>query len=152
MSSHPIRVLAVSSPGGHWIQLQRLAPAFAGHELIYATVGPCDRSAVAPAPVHLIPDANARSPFRMLWLILRMAWLLLKVRPDVVVTTGAAPGYVAIRIGKLFGAKTVFLDSIANAEKLSLSAQLALSHADVTLTQWPELAGENGPSYWGAVV
>ncbi|MBS0262441.1 MAG: UDP-N-acetylglucosamine--LPS N-acetylglucosamine transferase, partial [Planctomycetes bacterium] len=118
----------------------------------YATVGPCDPAAVAPAPVHLIPDANARRPFRMVWLILRMAWLLLKVRPDVVVTTGAAPGYVAIRLAKLLKAKTVFVDSIANAEKLSLSARLAIPHADVTLTQWPELASDLGPHYWGAVV
>lgn len=159
-----IRILAVASGGGHWVQLQRLKTAFAGHQAIYATVGPCDPAVVAPAEVRLLPDANARTPIRMLWLLVRVAWLVLRVRPDVVVTTGAACGYWAIRFGRLIGAKTIFLDSIANAEQLSLSARLAMRYADVTLTQWSDLAvattsealspaeQKHVPRYWGAVV
>ena len=45
----------------------------------------------------------------------------MRLRPDVVITTGAAPGYFAVRIGKLLGARVVWVDSIANAEELSLS-------------------------------
>ena len=37
-------VLAVSSSGGHWVQMQRLAPAFAGAEVHFATT---DASAAA---------------------------------------------------------------------------------------------------------
>ncbi len=152
MSENPLRILAVASGGGHWVQLQRLRPAFAGHQVTFVTVGPCDTSAVAPAPVKLISDANARTPIRMLWLLLRMAWIVLSLRPDVVITTGAAPGYWAIRFGRWCGAKTVFIDSIANAEQLSLSGRLALGRADVTLTQWSDLARDSGPCFWGSVV
>lgn len=152
MSERPAKILAVASGGGHWVQLQRLRPAFVGHQVTYVTVGPCDASAVAPAPVKLISDANARTPFRMLWLLFRMAWIVLQVRPDVVITTGAAPGYWAIRFGRWCGAKTVFIDSIANAEHLSFSGRLALGRADVTLTQWSDLASEQGPCFWGSVV
>ena len=151
-SPRPIRVLAVSSGGGHWIQLQRLKTAFEGHDIRYATVGPCDTSGVAPAPVQLIPDANAKTPLRMAWLIFSIGWLVLRMRPYVVITTGAAPGYWAIRWGRLLGARTVFIDSIANAEQLSLSGRLAVKHADVTLTQWSDLARQDGPQFWGAVV
>ena len=59
-----------------------------------------------------------------------MAFVVVRVRPHVIVTTGAAPGYIAIRLGRILGARTVFLDSMANAEKLSLSAHLAERHAD----------------------
>lgn len=72
-------------------------------------------------------------------LILQMLWLVLKFRPDVVITTGAAPGLVALQIGKLFGARTVWIDSLANAEKISLSGKLAERYADLWLTQWPHL-------------
>ncbi|MCY2966474.1 MAG: UDP-N-acetylglucosamine--LPS N-acetylglucosamine transferase, partial [Planctomycetota bacterium] len=82
----------------------------------------------------------------------RMAWIVLTVRPHVVITTGAAPGYWAIRFGRWLGAKTVFVDSIANAEKLSMSARLSLGKAHVTLTQWSDLARPEGPEFWGAVV
>jgi hypothetical protein len=152
MHQRKFRILAVASGGGHWVQMQRLRPALENWDTNYATVGPCDPTVVAPAPVFLLPDANARTPFRMLWLLVRVAWLVLRLRPDMVITTGAAPGYWAVRLGRLCGARTIFLDSIANAEKLSLSAHLAFGKADVTLTQWPEVAASSGAQYWGAVV
>jgi UDP-N-acetylglucosamine:LPS N-acetylglucosamine transferase len=130
----------------------RLRAAWQEHEVCYVTVGPCDASKVQPAELRLIPDANRNTPLRMLWLMLRLAWIVLQVRPDVVVTTGAAPGFLAIRLGRLVGARCVFIDSVANAERLSMSARLSLNCADATLTQWPELATEAGVQYWGTVL
>lgn len=73
--------------------------------------------------------------------------------PDLVVSTGAAPGALALMVAKLFGARTVWIDSIANSEALSLSARLVRPVADVRITQWPHLAREN-PSlrYLGAIL
>jgi hypothetical protein len=69
-----------------------------------------------------------------------------------VITTGAAPGYFAIRIGNLFGARTIWVDSIANGEELSLSGQKAGPHAALWLTQWAHLAKAEGPHYRGSVL
>ena len=52
----------------------------------------------------------------------------------------------------MLGARTLFLDSIANAEELSLSANLARRHCDLVLTQWPHLAEGDGPGYRGSVL
>jgi UDP-N-acetylglucosamine:LPS N-acetylglucosamine transferase len=134
------------------VQLLRLRPAFTGKHVTYASVGTGRAADVAPAPYHAIPDANRAHKVRLLWLLLRLFWLLLRVRPDVVISTGAAPGYVAVRIGRLLGARTLFLDSIANAEELSLSANLAKRHCDLVLTQWPHLAEGDAPRYRGSVL
>jgi UDP-N-acetylglucosamine:LPS N-acetylglucosamine transferase len=85
-------------------------------------------------------------------MFLQLAWLVLKTRPHVVVTTGAAPGFAAIVFGRLLGAKTVWIDSIANSETLSTSGAKAKRWADVWLTQWEHLAGTGGPDYWGGVL
>ena len=77
---------------------------------------------------------------------------VLKRRPHVIITTGAAPGIIALAAGKLLGSRAVWIDSIANAEKLSGSGKLAGKFADAWLTQWPELASNNGPECWGAVL
>ena len=69
-----------------------------------------------------------------------------------IVSTGASCGYVALRLGRVYGARSLFIDSIANAEVLSLSGSLACRHADLMLTQWPHLASSNGPKYEGAVL
>jgi UDP-N-acetylglucosamine:LPS N-acetylglucosamine transferase len=146
------RILAVSSGGGHWVQMLRLRPAFAGTEVTYASVGENRAADVAPAPYHAIPDANRARKLKLLWLLMRLAWLVFRLRPDVVISTGAAPGYFAVRIGRMLGARTLFLDSIANAEELSLSANLARRHCDLVLTQWPHLAEGDGPGYRGSVL
>jgi UDP-N-acetylglucosamine:LPS N-acetylglucosamine transferase len=146
------RILAVSSGGGHWVQMLRLRPAFAGTEVRYASVGANRAADVAPAPYHPIPDANRAQKLKLLWLLFRLTWLVLRLRPDIVISTGAAPGYVAVRIGRMLRARTLFLDSIANAEELSLSANLARRHCDLVLTQWPHLAEGDSPGYRGSVL
>jgi hypothetical protein len=46
----------------------------------------------------------------------------------------------------------MWIDSIANAQQLSTSGKLAGKFADVWLTQWPSVAKDHGPYYWGAVL
>jgi UDP-N-acetylglucosamine:LPS N-acetylglucosamine transferase len=146
------RILAIASGGGHWIQLLRLRPAFAGAEVSYASVDQALAADVQGHSFHRFPDANRERKLALAWQILRIAWILLRVRPHVVVSTGASCGYVAIRIGRLLGARTLFIDSIANAEQLSLSGHLASRHASLMLTQWPHLAGTGGAQYRGSVL
>jgi UDP-N-acetylglucosamine:LPS N-acetylglucosamine transferase len=146
------KILAIASGGGHWIQLLRLRPAFIGADLSYASVNRALAADVAGNPFYRFPDANRERKFALALQILGIAWILLRVRPDVIVSTGASCGYVAIRIGRMFGARTLFIDSIANAERLSLSGQLACRHANLMLTQWPHLAAGEGPQYRGSVL
>jgi UDP-N-acetylglucosamine:LPS N-acetylglucosamine transferase len=145
------RVLAVASSGGHWVQLCRLRPAFEGHDLAYLTTDAGHRPEVAPARFHTVNDANRWSKLALVRSALKILWVVVRERPDVVVSTGAAPGYIAIRLGKLLGARTVWIDSVANVEELSLSGRMASAQADLCLTQWPHLAG--GPvGYLGTVL
>ena len=139
------RVLLVSSSGGHWTELRRLAPAFDPFERIWCSVLPEMAREVAPDRFLLVPDASRWNKLRLVWSAIRVALVLVWVRPDVVVSTGAAPGFFAISLARFVGAQTVWVDSIANAEELSLSGQKASRIATLTLTQWPEL-GEPLPA------
>lgn len=150
----PLRrtVLALSSGGGHWVQLCRLVSALHGHDIVYATVNRDYAKQVPKQRFYVIPDATRWNKIQLAWLACRVLLLLLQVRPHVVVSTGAAPGYVAIRIAKMLGARTIWLDSIANADALSLSGQRVGPYADLWLTQWPHLADAQGPQYLGSVL
>jgi len=145
------RVLAVASSGGHWAQLRRLEPAFAGHDVAYLTTHPGHRAEVAPARFHTVADANRANKPALLRSALKILWILARERPDVVISTGAAPGYLAIRGAKLFGCRTVWIDSVANVDELSLSGRMASTRADLCLTQWPHLA-DGRVRYRGAVL
>lgn len=148
------KVLAVASGGGHWVQLRRVAPAFEGADVVYVTVEPSYRAEVGDATFRLIVDATRWNKVKLLRMLIQIAWIVLTERPDVVISTGAAPGYFAIRLGKLAGARTMWIDSIANVEHLSMSGTKIMKHADRCLTQWPHLAGEGNrsPEHAGGVL
>lgn len=148
----PQRILAVASGGGHWIQLMRLRPAMARHDLAFVTVDSGYREQAAPARFYTVCDGSQWTKLRLLCMAAKMAWIVLRERPDVVVSTGAAPGYFALRFGKWVGARTIWLDSIANVERLSLSGKLVRPYADLWLTQWEHLALHDGPEFAGSVV
>ncbi len=110
------------------------------------------RPEVAPHRLHVVRDANMKAKLGLLILAVQVFWIMLRERPERVISTGAAPGYFALAFGKLFGARTMWIDSIANANELSLCGRKIGRFADVWLTQWPELAAEDGPEYAGAVL
>lgn len=147
-----LRVLAVASGGGHWVQMLRLRSAFLNAEVHYATTDPAVISDVSPAPLHCFIDANRDTKLKLIISTLQIVMIVLKVRPQVIVSTGAAQGYLAIRIGKLIGARTMFIDSIANANELSLSAHMVKRHTDRLVTQWPSVAEKTGAVYHGSVL
>jgi UDP-N-acetylglucosamine:LPS N-acetylglucosamine transferase len=146
------KLLAVASGGGHWVQLLRLGPAFVDCEVVFVTVGQAYRADVHDHKFYSVPDATRRTLVRLVRAMWGLFWIINKERPDVIISTGAAPGYVAIRLGKLFGARAIWVDSIANAEQLSMSGEMAGRYADLWLTQWPHLAKQDGPHYRGAVL
>ena len=146
------KLLAVASGGGHWVQLLRLRPAFIDCEVVFVTVDQAYRADVHDHKFYSISDATRRTVSRLVRATLEVFWIICKERPDIVISTGAAPGYLAIRVGKLFGARSVWVDSIANAEQLSMSGAMAGRYADLWLTQWPDLAKTDGPHYRGAVL
>jgi hypothetical protein len=146
------RILAVASGGGHWAQLKRLLPAFEGHRVMFVTVDAAYREQIPGARFHVVNDANKWDKPGVVKLALQMLWIVLCERPNVIVSTGAAPGFFALMFGKMIGARTAWVDSIANVECLSLSGQLVRRYADLWLTQWPELARPGGPEFKGTVI
>lgn len=153
----PPRVLALSSGGGHWVQLLRLCPAFKGFDTTYATVSKSYQSEIdvdfdVNVKFRTIIDANRDTKFKMLLSFFSIAWTILQVWPTTIISTGAAPGFFAILIGRLLNRKTIWVDSIANAEELSMSGQKAGKYATHWLTQWEHLAKPEGPHYYGNVL
>lgn len=146
------RVLAVASGGGHWQQLMLLRPAYAHAQVRYLTTLPGLAEEYGAAPAHVVPDCNRNEPLRALRCIFAMGREVLAQRPDMIISTGALPGVIALAFGRLAGARTVWIDSIANAEELSASGRLARKIAHVCLSQWPSVAEAEGVEYAGALL
>jgi UDP-N-acetylglucosamine:LPS N-acetylglucosamine transferase len=146
-------VLALSSGGGHWIQMQRLSGAFAEFDTAYACVFPDYADDVPGHRFYSVADVTRRNMHMLFVLVPQLVGIILKERPDVVVTTGALPGFAALAVAKLLGVRRkIWIDSIANAERLSSSGRQARHVADEWITQWEHLAGPDGPRFLGAVL
>lgn len=158
-------ILAIASAGGHWVQLRRLRPAWEGCRVTYISTSISRKDEVLREAAEkgieqpqffVVIEASRWEKVQLVRQLVQILRILLLVRPNVIISTGAAPGYFALRFGKWLGARTIWLDSIANAEELSLSGQKAGGCADLWLTQWEDLAGREGdkskPRYAGKVI
>jgi len=147
------RILAIASGGGHWVQLRRLRPALEDFDVAYVSVFADYAADVEGRRYYAVADFTRLSLWKLFVLVPQFVRIVLRERPDVVVTTGSAPGLVGLAVARLLtGARTVWIDSIANRERMSTSGLQARRFADEWLTQWPDLATEGGPDYWGAVL
>lgn len=146
------KILAVASAGGHWVQLLRLRPAFEGNEVRYVSTNSGLANGVLPDRLYVVRDASMWDKLGLVVMACQIGWIILRYRPDVIVSTGAAPGFFAVVMGRLLGARTIWIDSVANAEELSLAGRKVRRWAHHWFTQWPGLAKEGGPSYIGSVL
>ena len=120
--------------------------------MTYVTVRRSYASDVPGEDLRVVPDATRWNKLKLLAMATRILWLVASIRPDVIISTGAAPGYFAIRFGRWFGARTCWVDSIANAEELSLSGRKIRRHATKVLSQWPDVAAAEGVEHAGSVL
>ena len=61
---------------------------------------------------------------------------LKKEKPDLIVSAGAAPAVPFFYIGKLMGAKTIFIEAYDRIDKASLTGKLCYRVSDVFIVQW----------------
>jgi UDP-N-acetylglucosamine:LPS N-acetylglucosamine transferase len=146
------RLLALASGGGHWIQLLRMRKAFVGFDVAYVSMFSNYAEAVPGSRFYTIPDASRFDKLSFPKIFVNALRIMIKERPAAVVTTGSAPMLSFILLGRLIGARTLWIDSIANAERLSTSGRLARKIAHQVISQWPEVAESESVPYWGSVI
>ncbi len=149
-----MKICMAASAGGHLTQLLNIANAFKNYEVFYvSTLDSIAKTLEKKGTFYLIGECNREHPFQVILVFFRCIKIILSKRPNVIISTGAAPGYLLCLVGKLFGAKIVWLDSIANTEKLSMSGRMIRPFADLILSQWPDVAAKyKNVEFAGAVI
>ena len=130
----------MSSTGGHLLQLVALRDAFEGFERVWVTFDAGDSRALLAGEevVHAYSptNRNARNLLRNVRLAFRV---VPRMRPAVVVTTGAGVAVPFAWVGRLFGARVVYVESLTRIERPSLTYRLIRPVVSRTYVQWPEL-------------
>jgi UDP-N-acetylglucosamine:LPS N-acetylglucosamine transferase len=108
---------------------------------------------------HVSIPAGARAlhflidPHTSLWKYavnsLQSLWLMLKIRPRVVLTTGAGIAIPCSFIGKCIGCKLIYVETVASVDKLSKTGAFLYRHADLFIVQWPGLCAQYPRAVYG---
>jgi UDP-N-acetylglucosamine:LPS N-acetylglucosamine transferase len=134
-------VLLVCSAGGHLLQLYLLRNAWKDLSHAWVSLEREDsRSLLSEEVVYYGYGPTTRSALNLIKNIF-VAWSVVwRLRPRVIVTTGAGVAVPFAWIGRLAGAKIVYVESLTRVAKPSLTCRLIRPVADRIYVQWPELA------------
>ena len=119
-----------------WVTLQREDAQMLAGERVYYGHGPTERN---------VPNLLRNVAF---------AWTLIRrLRPKVIVTTGAGLAVPFGWVGRLHGAKVVYIESLTRIEGPSLSFRLVQPVTNRVYVQWPDLVSSvPGGRYAGNVL
>lgn len=149
-----MKICLVASGGGHFSQLLKLSKSWKNHETFYITTSQVMRDKLQElGEVYVVGECNRNHPIRVLKVFMKCIRIIFSERPDVVISTGAAVGCMVCFLGKLIGAKIIWIDSITNVQRISLSGRMVRHIANLFIVQWPELAREyKNVEYIGTVI
>lgn len=132
--------LLVASNGGHLLQLVQLRDEWPPEARRWVTFDKPDaRSLLAGEAVtwaYHPTNRNVPNLARNFVLALR---LMRRDRPRAVISTGAGVAVPFCWVGRLFGARVVYIESFSRIERPSLTGRLVHPVADAFFVQWPSL-------------
>ena len=154
MKKKNLKICLAASGGGHLTELLELSDSWKGQDSFFVTTVPVvQENLQGSGKVYVVGECNRQHPIRVLRVFLRCIRVVFKERPDVVISTGAAAGCMICFLVKLAGAKIIWIDSITNVERISLSGRMVRYIANLFLVQWPELVAQyHNVEYEGTVI
>jgi beta-1,4-N-acetylglucosaminyltransferase len=135
-------LLLVCSSGGHLLQMLALREAWGAYSHVWVTFDKSDaRSLLQDERVVFAHWPTNRSAKNLLRNIV-VAWSTLRrVRPRLMLTTGAGVAVPFAWIARLLKVRVVYIESFTRVEYPSLTCRLVAPVAHRVYAQWPELAG-----------
>jgi UDP-N-acetylglucosamine:LPS N-acetylglucosamine transferase len=136
-----VGVLLVCSTGGHLLQLVALREVWCDTSRAWVTFDKSDARSLLQgedvAYAHGPTNRSIKNLLRNLWLARRVVRAR---RPRVILTTGAGVAVPFAWIGRLYGARVVYVESFTRIEGPSMSCRMIAPVAERVYAQWPELA------------
>jgi beta-1,4-N-acetylglucosaminyltransferase len=134
-----VTLLLVADPGGHLFELAGLRDVWSRFSRAWVTVRASDVETLLLGEHVLFAYGPTRRSLRNL---LRNTFVAVRIvrrlRPAVVMTTGAALSVPFVWAGRLFGARVVYIETSGRVG-ISMSCRLAAPVADRLYVQWPEV-------------
>lgn len=138
-----MKICLISSSGGHLAQLKQLLPLAQEHEFFIVTEENTSTASLEKNFKTYYMNQQERKNLSFIWdfasNILKSLSIILKEKPDVIISTGAGAVIPVCFFGKLLNAKVIFIESFAKINSPTITGRIVYKFADRFYIQWEEL-------------
>lgn len=140
MKKEEIKVCLVGSSGGHLAHLYMLKPFWEHKERFWVTFNKPDANSILKNEkkyyCYFPTNRNIKNLIKNTYLAIK---ILIKEKPDLIISSGAAVAVPFFYVGKLFGVKTVYIEVFDRIDKPTMTGKLVYPVTDKFIVQWEEM-------------
>ncbi|HBO03252.1 MAG TPA: UDP-N-acetylglucosamine--LPS N-acetylglucosamine transferase [Eubacterium sp.] len=134
-----MKICLVGSSGGHLTHLYMLKPFWKEKNRFWVTFDKEDAKSILDGekmyPCYYPTNRNVKNLIRNTFLAIK---ILKRERPDLIISSGAAVAVPFFYIGKLFGAKLVYIEVFDRIDKPTMTGKMVYPIVDKFIVQWEE--------------
>ena len=137
------KVLFISSTGGHLnelLQLKSIMNKYDSYLITEKTKSTISLKEEYKDKISYLIYGTKHNmltyPFKLLANCFNSLYFYFKIKPDVIVTTGAHSAGPMCCIGKIFGSKIIYIETFANIHSKTITGRIVYKFADLFIVQW----------------
>jgi beta-1,4-N-acetylglucosaminyltransferase len=131
-----------ASSGGHFEQLSMLKPLMEKYESFVVTENTDYNVEIKGQRMYYVHQVNRKEKTLPFWMIVnsfKCLGIILKEKPDVVITTGVLAMIPLCLLMKIMGKKLVYIESFAKVSSPTETGRLMYKYADRFYVQWERM-------------
>lgn len=134
-----MKVCLVGSSGGHLAHLYMLKPFWSTKERFWVTFDKEDANSLLKEErvfsCYYPTNRNIKNLIRNTFVALKV---LKRERPDIIISSGAAVAVPFFYLGKLFGAKLIYIEVFDRIDQPTMTGKIVYPITDKFIVQWEE--------------
>lgn len=144
-----MKLLVILGEGGHTTELLTLVDLLGDRYDYHYVVSKEDNLSINrieyTGPIYNLSRPRGKNTdgftavFRTVWTGIQALWVLLRVRPAAILSSGPAIAVPVSMVGRLLGTRIIFVETGSRVKTLSLTGRIMYRWADLFFVQWPQL-------------
>ncbi len=142
MTNKKLKIAFAASSGGHFEQLLMLKPLMEKYDSFVVTEKTQYSAGKIDTKMYYVKQINRKELMFIPKLIantFKSLTIIIKEKPDVMITTGVLAIIPLALLMKLFHKKLIYIESFAKVTSGTLSGRLLYKYADQFYVQWEEM-------------
>lgn len=140
MRDETMKICLVGSSGGHLTHLYMLKSFWQDKERFWVTFNKDDAKSLLKDEKIISCYYPTNRSLKALLINTRLAFKTIrKEKPDIIISSGAAVAVPFFYIGKLFGARLIYIEVYDRIDKSTITGKLVYPITDKFIVQWEEM-------------